>query len=318
MRNGFVGVFRSLSVGSASRATRRQEGEVQRVERRLLLPEIVRDVLAPRLHVTGRPTGQVLRANLVVGLIVAAITLAACDLDGGELRATATPEPTLEAAVAPSPGPTPTASPVPASSSPTPAPTATTTGATSILTLDLTVAPTSASFPDYDRGDWSHWRDADKDCQDGRQEVLIAESTVPVAFKSTAQCRVASGRWVGPYTGTVVEDPSKLDVDHMVPLANAHRSGGWAWNRERKSAYANDLKYEHHLIATTRGANRSKGSKGPEDWRPPAEGYWCQYATNWTTIKDQWELTATERELQALQEMLKTCVQPVEIEITYR
>ena len=69
-----------------------------------------------------------------------------------------------------------------------------------------------------------------------------------------------------------------------------------------------------HLIAVTNGANRSKGAKGPEEWRPPDEGYWCQYATDWTEVKIQWGLTMTQRETEAVIAMLDTCEDPVEVE----
>ena len=62
-----------------------------------------------------------------------------------------------------------------------------------------------------------------------------------------------------------------------------------------------------HLIAVTAGANRSKGDKGPENWKPPDETYWCQYAIDWTEIKERWDLTMTEPETQAVVEMLHTC-----------
>ena len=190
----------------------------------------------------------------------------------------------------------------------TPVPTATSVPEEqSISQLSVLVAPRSANLPHYDRGDWRHWTDEDSDCQDTRQEVLIEESATPVAYTDSGQCRVVSGDWIGPYTGERSYDPGELDIDHMVPLANAHWSGGWAWSPERKRQYANDLSYDGHLVAAKASANRSKGSAGPEDWRPPDRGHWCQYAIDWVTIKEIWELTASAAEADALAEMLKTC-----------
>ena len=177
----------------------------------------------------------------------------------------------------------------------------------SSIVLSLKVAQVSLDIPEYDRKVWRHWTDEDGDCQDARQETLIAESTIPVTYTGADQCRVESGNWIGPYTGTAVTDPSDLDIDHMVPLANAHRSGGWSWSEDRKSAYANSLAYPGHLIATTARANRAKGAKGPDEWRPPNEDYWCQYALDWIEIKRGWNLTATEEEIVALRDMAQTC-----------
>ena len=178
------------------------------------------------------------------------------------------------------------------------------------LVLQVAVAPVAAGLPDYDRKHWRHWIDADGDCQHTRNEVLIAESAVPAQFASEEGCRVESGWWTGPYTGESFTGASEVDVDHMVPLANAHRSGGWAWSRERKGEYANSLGYDNHLLVTSRAANRAKGDKGPEGWRPPLEGYWCVYAVDWIAIKNAWGLTVTEAEYAALREMLLTCPEP--------
>ena len=150
---------------------------------------------------------------------------------------------------------------------------------------------------EYDRSQWKHWTDEDGDCQDARQEALISESLVEVTFGSERKCRVATGRWYGAFTGTYVEVPRDLDIDHLVPLKNAHDSGGWAWSSARKDKYANYLGDPDHLIAVTKGANRSKGAKGPEEWRPPDEGYWCRYATDWTEVKMEWGLTVKRQEV---------------------
>ena len=182
------------------------------------------------------------------------------------------------------------------------------------ITLAITVAAIPTNMPEYSRSQWKQWIDEDGDCQDARQEALIQESLIDVTFESEKKCRVATGRWYGAFTGAYVEDPGNLDIDHLVPLKNAHESGGWAWSSVKKQEYANDLKDADHLIAVTKGANQSKGAKGPEEWRPPDEGYWCKYATDWAEVKMEWGLTMTQTETEAVIEMLDTCEEPVEVE----
>ena len=182
-------------------------------------------------------------------------------------------------------------------------------------TLVITVAPIPAGIPDYDRGDWRHWVDADGDCQDARQEVLVAESLDQVTFETDRECRVETGRWYGAFDGHDLGNPGYLDVDHMVPLHNAHLSGAWAWNSSKKEVYANHLEDLDHLIAVASRANRSKGARGPEEWKPRVEGYWCQYATDWTEIKERWYLTMTELEADAVVEMLGTSENPPGVEV---
>ena len=159
----------------------------------------------------------------------------------------------------------------------------------------------------YDCKHWGGWIDADRDCQNTRAEVLIDESLGPVGFTDGRECVVVSGRWLAPYTGIVIGSAGELDIDHMVPLANAHRSGGWAWTSQEKKDYANSQSFDGHLIAVTVSANRSKGARGPETWRPPDANQWCDYAINWIVVKNTWDLTATNDEGNALTEMLETC-----------
>jgi len=113
----------------------------------------------------------------------------------------------------------------------------------------------------YDRDNWEHWIDEDTDGQDTRQEVLIEESLIPVTFNDKG--KVISGKWFDLYTAQYFTDPSDLDIDHFIPLKNAYDSGGNKWTSKQKQDFANDLDDENHLIAVSKSANRSKGSKSP-------------------------------------------------------
>ena len=214
---------------------------------------------------------------------------------------TATPTPLAPTPVAPWPTQRPTLSPAPVIPSPIP-PDVKPGGEP-----QLTIAEISTDLPIYSRNEWKHWVDSDKDCQDARAEVLIEESTAPPTFKTDRECRVIGGAWIDPYTGQVFNDAGNLDIDHLVPLKNAHLSGGWQWDEDRKEAYANSMAEDYHLIAVDKRANRAKGARGPEEWKPPDETYHCQYARDWIAVKVAWDLTATAAEWEALEAMLANC-----------
>lgn len=154
---------------------------------------------------------------------------------------------------------------------------------------------------EYDRKDWPHWIDDDRDCQDTRAEILIRDSLGPIKFKRNKPCNVSWGRWLCPYTGREILKASELDIDHLVPLAHAQRSGGAGWPREKKRQFAND---PLNLLAVEAAANRAKGDQAPDQWRPPNRKFWPEYARRWRAIKSKYGLFSSPAEEAALREMV--------------
>jgi hypothetical protein len=160
----------------------------------------------------------------------------------------------------------------------------------------------------YSRKRFPHWSEADKfgwdapnsSC-DSRAAALIRDGK---DVKVQGSCKVVSGQWLDPYTGQTYTKPTDLDIDHVVPLANAWRSGASSWDDKQRERYANDPDV---LLSVEDNANQAKGDKGPEAWKPPNEGEWCDYAKRWTAIKTKYGLSVNEQEKAALQQMLGTC-----------
>ena len=160
--------------------------------------------------------------------------------------------------------------------------------------------------PAYDRSLYNHWTDDDGDCQDTRQEVLISESLEPVELDGNG-CHVISGSWFDPFTGETITNPSQLDIDHFVPLAEAHRSGAAGWDDSRRERYANDLFHHRALIAVSASANRSKGDRDPAAWLPPRKDHHCEYVREWVLHKATWGLAMDEEERRAVEGVLQGC-----------
>jgi hypothetical protein len=163
----------------------------------------------------------------------------------------------------------------------------------------------------YAREDWPHWLDEDRNCLDTRGEVLAAESLEPPRLGPDG-CRVVAGRWLDRYTGETVTDPGALDVDHVVALEEAHGSGGHAWTRERRAAFANDLTDPRSLIAVSAAANRAKGAQGPEAWLPPDRRDRCRYVADWIGVKARWDLAMDESERVAVGNLVEACAAALE------
>ena len=157
------------------------------------------------------------------------------------------------------------------------------------------------SMHGYNRDLFPHWISQGDGC-DTRDRVLIRDGR-DVSVGS--DCRI-SGAWRSFYDGQTLTSSSRVDIDHIVPLANAWRSGAKRWSRERRRRFANDLE-NSELIAVSASSNRSKGDQGPESWKPPRRAAWCLYSRWWVQVKRAWRLTVTRAERTELRNMVATC-----------
>ncbi|WP_165937201.1 HNH endonuclease family protein [Streptomyces vinaceus] len=165
----------------------------------------------------------------------------------------------------------------------------------------LKVAP-PGTMAGYSRAKFTHWAEQGNKC-DTREVVLKRDGT---DVKQDSECKAVSGTWKSLYDGAVVTEASKMDIDHIVPLAEGWRSGAAGWDAARRKAFANDLTHPQ-LLSVTAATNRSKGDQSPDLWQPPDKSSWCQYGRAWTTVKSTYGLTVTEAEKKMLTAMLDSC-----------
>jgi hypothetical protein len=160
----------------------------------------------------------------------------------------------------------------------------------------------------YVRTKFKHWITISRAGQigcDSRKSVIIDEALIkPTIGKN---CELTGGKWLSIYDNIEVTDAGKLDVDHMVPLAEAWDSGASSWTDLKRQQYANDMVDPRHLIAVTGSSNRSKSDQDPADWIPTNKAYECTYLENWISIKARWNLSVDKVEKDFLIKNLKTC-----------
>ncbi|MBP5939890.1 HNH endonuclease family protein [Streptomyces acidiscabies] len=154
----------------------------------------------------------------------------------------------------------------------------------------------------YDRDLFPHWITISGTCNT-RETVLKRDGSGVV---TDSACASTSGSWYSPYDGATWTAASDLDIDHLVPLAEAWDSGASAWTTAQRQAFANDLT-RPQLIAVTDNVNQAKSDQDPATWMPSVTSYRCTYVRAWVQVKYYYDLSVDTAEKSALTSYLASC-----------
>ncbi|HEX2313942.1 MAG TPA: HNH endonuclease family protein [Thermomonospora sp.] len=173
---------------------------------------------------------------------------------------------------------------------------------TAVARLNELTVRAESNHSSYDRSLFPHWITISGTCN--TRETVLKRDGANVVTDSA--CYPVSGSWYSPYDGATWYAASDIDIDHMVPLAEAWSSGAHAWTTSRRQSFANDLGGPE-LWAVTDDVNQAKGDKDPAEWQPPRTAFRCTYARAWVQVKWYWGLSVDSAEKSALSSMLNTC-----------
>ncbi|MFC8501392.1 HNH endonuclease family protein [Pedococcus sp. NPDC057267] len=154
------------------------------------------------------------------------------------------------------------------------------------------------------------WTDTDRNGCDQRNDVLRRDLRGIRLEAGTHGCVVLSGTLLDPYTGRTIAftrgsgTSAAVQIDHVVPLADAWVKGAVRWDVGTRTAFAND---PLNLLAVSGPVNDAKGAGDAATWLPPAKGYRCAYAARQVAVKARYAVTVTAAERDALARVLGTC-----------
>lgn len=145
---------------------------------------------------------------------------------------------------------------------------------------------------------------------DTRNDILRRDITNAVIKDNTHGCVVLSGTLHDPYSGTEIsfqrgrDTSSLVQIDHVVPLADAWQKGAQQLTPEQRRDFANDPR---NLLAVDGKLNQQKSAGDAATWLPPNKNFRCDYAQRIVEVKAAYQLWATEAEHAALFSLLQAC-----------
>ena len=151
--------------------------------------------------------------------------------------------------------------------------------------------------------------DPDGNGCDSRNDVL-ARDLRNVRYANAERCKVQSGVLHDPYTGRTIDfvrgrsTSAKVQIDHVVALNNAWRSGADRWNTKKRYEFSND---PYNLLAVDGPANEDKGDADASVWLPPNAEYRCGYVARQIGVKARYGLSVTSAEKRAMLGVLHDC-----------
>ncbi|WP_245934577.1 HNH endonuclease family protein [Arthrobacter psychrolactophilus] len=165
---------------------------------------------------------------------------------------------------------------------------------------------------DYQRSAFGDaWQDVDGNGCDTRNDVLRRDLS-EVTLAADSLCLVASGMFAEPYTGREFafkrgkDSSGAVQIDHVVALGNAWRTGAAALSPEQRLSLAND---PLNLLAADGPANEDKSDGDAATWLPPSKKFRCHYVARQISVKAAYRLWVTPAEKVAMQRVLGLCPQ---------
>jgi hypothetical protein len=137
----------------------------------------------------------------------------------------------------------------------------------------------------------------DGDCgKPYNRQAFFGSVPTPSARKAAITAATVDGVATDFYTGLPL-DPKRIDIDHVVPLAET-----WpvtcAWTRAERRSMGND---GLNLRPTDLSINRSKSDLTPSEWSPVDRARSCVYGTLYLRVVAKWKLPVTEDDAAAVQ-----------------
>lgn len=179
---------------------------------------------------------------------------------------------------------------------------------TALAALDTLTVRDFGSNGDYKRALFGEaWDDVDKNGCDTRNDILARDIA---GAKIDSKCLVQTGSFNDPYTGKVIAfDRSKgggggVDIDHIIPLSLAWKTGASEWDASKRLSFAND---PLNLLASDSSENRKKGDKDASQYLPPNTSFHCEYVARQVTVRAKYGTWVTPAEKKAIYTVLQTC-----------
>ena len=154
------------------------------------------------------------------------------------------------------------------------------------------------------------WADVDHNGCDTRNDVLRRDLRRIALRPGTHGCIVLGGVLLDPYTGATIAfvrgvgTSSRVQIDHVVALADAWQKGAQRWTAARRLAFAND---PLNLLAVSGKANQQKGAGDAATWLPPRRAYRCAYVARQVAVKTRYGVWVTAAERAAMLRVLTSC-----------
>ncbi len=142
------------------------------------------------------------------------------------------------------------------------------------------------------------------------RDDILARDLHDVRFTVAGGCVVRSGTLEDPYTGRTIafvrgaQSSTAVQIDHVVALENAWRSGASRWNRAQRYRFGND---PLNLLAVDGPANEEKGAASAAYWLPTNAEFRCTYVALQVAVKAKYGLSVTPQEREAMAAVLRGC-----------